>query len=104
MAVSCNRCGSPLIQINHRGDRLTGCPACSGGIRKAFIVELAVEDWEPLGKLRESVKWTLRPRRLGKRRNRLWGVLGLHEKRPLTLVSFDVINVVRGHGPTFPFF
>jgi hypothetical protein len=23
---------------------------------------LAVEDWEALGKLRESVKWTLRPR------------------------------------------
>jgi hypothetical protein len=26
-------------------------------------VELAVEDWEALGKLRESVKWTLRHRR-----------------------------------------
>jgi hypothetical protein len=24
---------------------------------------LAVEDWEALGKLRESVKWTLRPRK-----------------------------------------
>jgi hypothetical protein len=24
----------------------------------------------------------------------------LHEKRPLTTVRFDVINVVRGYGPT----
>jgi hypothetical protein len=30
---------------------------------QAFIVELAAEDWEALGKLRDSVKWTLRPRK-----------------------------------------
>lgn len=65
MAGSCNRCGSPHIQIDHCGDRLTGCPACNAwrGDKSAFIVELAVEDWEALGKLRESVKWTLRPRK-----------------------------------------
>ena len=55
---------SDACQIDH-GDRLTGCPACNvwRGDKSAFIVELAVEDWEGLGKLRESVKWTLRPRR-----------------------------------------
>ena len=65
MSGSCDRCGSPLIQIDHCGDRLTGCPACNvwRGDKSAFIVELAVEDWEALGKLRESVKWTLRPRK-----------------------------------------
>jgi hypothetical protein len=36
--------------------------AMYGRDKSAFIVELAVEDWEALGKLRESVKWTLRPR------------------------------------------
>ena len=55
---------SDACQIDHCGDRLTGCPACNvwRGDKSAFIVELAVEDWEGLGKLRESVKWTLRPR------------------------------------------
>ena len=65
MPGSCNRCGAPLIQIDHHGDRLTGCVACNvwRGDKGAFIVELAVEDWEALGKLRESVRWTLRPRK-----------------------------------------
>jgi hypothetical protein len=65
MPSSCDRCGSPLIQIDHYGDQLTGCLACNvwRGDKGAFIVELAVEDWEALGKLRESVKWTLRHRR-----------------------------------------
>ena len=54
MPGSCDRCGSPLIQIDHYGDRLTGCVACNvwRGDKSAFIVELAVEDWEALGKLR----------------------------------------------------
>jgi uncharacterized Zn finger protein (UPF0148 family) len=62
MADSCDRCGSPLIQIDHYGDRLSGCPACNlwRGDKSAFIVELKVEDWETLGKLRTSIKWTLR--------------------------------------------
>ena len=65
MPGSCNRCGAPLIQMDHHGDRLTGCVACNvwRGDKGAFIVELAVEDWEALGKLRESVRWTLRPRK-----------------------------------------
>jgi hypothetical protein len=65
MPGSCDCCGSPLIQIDHYDDRLTGCPACNvwRGDKSAFIVELTVEDWEALGKLRESVKWTLRPRK-----------------------------------------
>jgi hypothetical protein len=62
MPDSCHRCGSPLIQIDHYGDRLTGCLACNlwQGDKSAFIVELEVEDWEALGKLRDSLKWTLR--------------------------------------------
>ena len=65
MLGSCDHCGSPLIQIDHDGDRLTGCVVCNvwRGDKNAFIVELAVEDWEALGKLRDSVKWTLRPRK-----------------------------------------
>ena len=65
MPGSCDRCGSPLIQIDHYGDRLTGCVACNvwRGDKSAFIVELAVEDREALGKLRDYVKWTLRPKK-----------------------------------------
>ena len=61
MPGRCDRCGAPLLQIDHHGDRLTGCPACNRwhGDKSAFIVEVAVEDWEALGKLRGSVKWTL---------------------------------------------
>lgn len=65
MPGSCDRCGSPLIQIDHYNDRLIGCLICNvwRGDKSAFVVELAVEDWETLGKLRDSVKWTLRPRK-----------------------------------------
>jgi hypothetical protein len=61
MPGSCDRCGSPLIQIDHYGDRLIGCLACNRwqGDKHAFTVALEVEDWEALGKLRNSVKWTL---------------------------------------------
>jgi hypothetical protein len=64
MSGSCNRCGAPLIQIDHRRDRLTGCVACNiwQGDKGSFVVE-HVEDWEALGKVRESVRWTLRPRK-----------------------------------------
>jgi hypothetical protein len=62
MPGSCERCGAPLIEIEHHGDRLTGCLACNlwRGDKNAFIVELEVEDWEALGKLKDSTKWTLR--------------------------------------------
>ena len=65
MPGSCDRCGAPLIQIDHDGDRLTGCLICNRwrGDKSAFIVEVAEEDWEALGKLRSSVKWTLRHRK-----------------------------------------
>ena len=65
MPGSCTRCGAPLIQIVHYGDQLTGCLACNvwRGDKGAFIVELAVEDWEALGKLKGSVRWTLRPKK-----------------------------------------
>ena len=45
MLGSCDHCGSPLIQIDHDGDRLTGCVVCNvwRGNKNAFIVELAVE-------------------------------------------------------------
>jgi hypothetical protein len=62
VSENCDRCGSALIQIEHCGDRLTGCLACNlwRGDKDAFIVELEVEDWEALGKLKNCVKWTLR--------------------------------------------
>ena len=62
MSENCDRCGSALIQIEHCRDRLTGCLACNlwRGDKGVFIVELEVEDWEALGKLKNNVKWTLR--------------------------------------------
>ena len=67
MPGNCKRCGSSLIQIDHYqidhyGDRLTGCLECNlwQGDKSAFVVELEVEDWEALGKLRNTTKWTLR--------------------------------------------
>jgi len=63
MPGNCDRCRSPLLDIEHDGDRLTGCPTCNRwrGDKSAFAVEVAVEDWEVLGKLPNSMKWTLRP-------------------------------------------
>jgi uncharacterized Zn finger protein (UPF0148 family) len=80
MLGNCHRCGSPLIQIDHYGDRLIGCPACNRwrGDKSAFIVELEVEDWEALGKLRNSLKWTLR------------------HKKSLTKKELIVLSPVRG--------
>lgn len=61
MAGQCSRCGSPLVHIDSYGDRLTGCLECNRwrGDKHAFIIELTVDDWEALGKLRNA-KWTLR--------------------------------------------
>ena len=45
-----------LMQIDHYGDQLTGCVACNvwrGGDKSAFVVELAVEDWEALREIPE---------------------------------------------------
>ena len=65
MLGSCKDCGAPLIEITHHGDRLTGCVTCNvwRGDKGAFVVELNIEDWEALGKMPGSVRWTLRPRK-----------------------------------------
>lgn len=65
MFGSCKSCGAPLIEIAHQGEHLIGCANCNiwHGDKAAFIVELNVEDWEALGKMSESVRWTLRPRK-----------------------------------------
>lgn len=44
--MNCDRCDSPLNEINHYGERLTGCLECNSwrSNRRAFIVELTVED------------------------------------------------------------
>ena len=49
--VAANIAVFPLIEIEHQGDRLTGCLECNlwQGDKSAFIVELEVEDWEELG-------------------------------------------------------
>jgi hypothetical protein len=66
MPGNCDRCGAVLIEIEHHDDHLTGCLTCNlwRGDKAAFIVELEVEDWEALGKLKNSVKWTLRHKNL----------------------------------------
>jgi hypothetical protein len=65
MPGSCKRCGAPLIEIDHHGDRLIGCVGCNTwqGDKSAFVVELNVEDWEALGKMPGSARWTLRPKK-----------------------------------------
>ena len=54
MPGSCDRCGAPLIEIEHHGDRLTGCLTCNlwRVDKSAFIVELEVEDWQVLGEVK----------------------------------------------------
>jgi hypothetical protein len=46
----CDRCDQPLIEIDHYGERLTGCIQCNcwRSDKRAFIVELAVEDFQAL--------------------------------------------------------
>ena len=43
---TCFQCIRPLIEIDHYGERLTGCLECNvwRGSKRAFIVELSVED------------------------------------------------------------
>jgi hypothetical protein len=66
MPGRCNRCGASLIQIDHHGNRLTGCLACNRwqGDVNAFVVEVEVEDWTAFGKLSNSLKWTLCPKKI----------------------------------------
>ena len=46
----CDRCEQPLIDIDHYGERLTGCIECNcwRGDKSAFIVELSLEDFQAL--------------------------------------------------------
>lgn len=50
---TCDRCKRPLIEIDHYGERLIGCVECNcwRGSKRAFIVELSVEDIEALRRL-----------------------------------------------------
>jgi len=54
----CERCNQPLIEIDHYGDRLTGCLECNvwQGSKSAFIVELSVEDFEALRGLETNAR------------------------------------------------
>lgn len=47
---NCDRCNAPLIEIDHYGERLSGCIECNcwQGSKRAFIAELSVEDFEAL--------------------------------------------------------
>ena len=49
----CDRCKERLIEIDHYGDRLTGCLECNvwQGSKSVFIVELSVEDVAALREL-----------------------------------------------------
>jgi hypothetical protein len=42
----CDRCEQPLIEIDHYGERLTGCLDCNvwNSSKSSFVVELSVED------------------------------------------------------------
>jgi hypothetical protein len=60
-------------------------------------LESPLSDSVSLGRFTGSL---LIPMRVVVVRTQALGVLVLHEKRPLTTVGFDMINVVRGYGPT----
>ena len=44
----CPDCEQPVLEIDHYGERLTGCLECYRwrGRKRAFIVELSVEDFK----------------------------------------------------------
>jgi hypothetical protein len=50
----CDRCGAQLIELDRYGERLTGCLECNvwWGSKRAFIIELSVEDFEALRRLK----------------------------------------------------
>ena len=53
MRETCDQCNAPVIEIDHYGERLTGCIECNcwGGSKRAFVVELSVEDFKALREL-----------------------------------------------------
>jgi uncharacterized Zn finger protein (UPF0148 family) len=55
VSSTCDRCGSPLIEIDHYGDRLTGCLKCNVWRGKQLVIQLPEEELEALkgeGRLR----------------------------------------------------
>jgi hypothetical protein len=48
--MQCDRCGEQLVEIDRRGERLTGCIECNRwrSNRTVFIIHLSVEDFEAL--------------------------------------------------------
>jgi hypothetical protein len=54
--MNCERGGSPLKEIDHYGERLTGCLECNvwRSSKRAFVVELSAEDMKALKRLRRD--------------------------------------------------
>jgi hypothetical protein len=48
MSEVCDRCNSPLMEIDHYGDRLTGCLKCNVWRGKQLVIQLPDEDLEAL--------------------------------------------------------
>ena len=77
---NCDRCKRPLIEIDHYGERLIGCIECNRwqGGKRAFVVELSVEDIEALRGLEVYGRQarSIRRRYMGGNRSRLDSILG----------------------------
>jgi hypothetical protein len=56
MRETCDQCDAPVIEIDHYGERLIGCIECNRwqGSKRAFIVEMSVEDFEALRGLKAN--------------------------------------------------
>jgi hypothetical protein len=54
--MNCERCGSPLKEIDHYGERLTGCLECNvwRSSKRAFVVELLPDDIKALRGLKAN--------------------------------------------------
>jgi hypothetical protein len=52
----CKQCNQPLVEIDHSGERLTGCIECNSwtGGKSAFVVQLSVEDFMALRAIRAA--------------------------------------------------
>jgi hypothetical protein len=56
MPEACDRCGAPLMEIDHYGEPLTGCLGCNIWRGKQLVIQLPEEDVQALRKLRRSFK------------------------------------------------
>jgi hypothetical protein len=54
--VCCDSCRASLIEIDHWGERLTGCIECNTwqGGTSAFVIDLSVEEIQALRELRTN--------------------------------------------------